>query len=157
MWVTIRGIEKELPGLPFAKVKEARVDFCFRKKGKLGWYNGKLYGYPTIVTLDKEKFPLDRKYEYSPMKFPIMREFSVKVNNFPNHSPLDIYVRFESKETYADFTAVYPANVKKILELNNGDGFWESFSKTFKKALEKYASKYGSQFLTDFWNHNVNN
>lgn len=60
-----------------------------------------------------------------------MREFSVKVKDFLNNSPLDIYVRFESEETYADFTAVYPANVKKNLELNNGDGFWESFSKNF--------------------------
>lgn len=91
------------------------------------------------------------------MKFPIMREFSVKVNEFSNNSPLDIYVRFESKETYADFTAVYPANVKSILMLNNGDGFWESFSNTFRKAIESYGSKYGSHFLTEFWNHNVNN
>ncbi|MDO5663746.1 MAG: hypothetical protein Q4G63_00640 [Bacteroidia bacterium] len=28
MWVTIRGIEKELHNLPYAKVKEARIDFC---------------------------------------------------------------------------------------------------------------------------------
>ncbi len=154
MWVTLRGIEKDLFNLPFAKVKEARVDFCWRKKGKLGWYNGKLYGYPTIVILDKTQFPLERKYEYSPMKFPVMREFTAKINNFPDNSPLDIYIRFESKETYADFTAVYPANLKDILKLNNGDGFWETFSSKFKKALEQYAAKYGSQYLTELWNNN---
>lgn len=156
MWVTLRGIEKETMSLPYPTLKEARVDFCFRKKGKLGWYNGKLYGYPTIVILDKTQFPLERKYEYSPMKFPVMREFTAKINDFPDKSPLDIYIRFESKETYADFTAVYPANLKDILKLNNGDGFWEKFSAKLKKALEQYAAKYGSKYLTEYWNNNIN-
>lgn len=44
MWVTLRGIEKDVFNLTYAKVKDARVDFCWRKKGTLGWYNGKLYG-----------------------------------------------------------------------------------------------------------------
>lgn len=88
------------------------------------------------------------------MKFPVMREFSIKVKDFPKNSPLDVYVRFESKETYADFTAVYPANLKQILELNNGDGFWEQFSGKFKHALAQYASKYGSKYASEYWNNN---
>lgn len=154
MWVTIRGIEKPSDKTPITSIKEARVDFCLRKKGKLGWYNGKLYGYSTIVLKDKRHFSLEKKYEYSPMKFPIMAEYTCFLGNFPDDSPLDMYIRFESKETYADFTAVYPANVKEILLLNNGDGFWENFSRLLLKVLGQYGSIYGSKYLNELWNNN---
>lgn len=154
MWVTVRGIERNAPNnLPFTKIKEARIDVCFRKKGALGWYNGKLYGYPMIVDLNKTKYTLDRKYEYSPMKFTVMMEFTARLNDFPSHSPLDLYVRFESDQKDHDFTAVYPANLKQILQLNNGDGFWESLSGLLKKAVVTYGFKYGSQYITDYWNN----
>ena len=156
MWVTIRGIERESKHHPYLKEKEARIDFCWRKKGKLGWYNGKLYGYPTIVDLKKNRYTLDRKYEYSPMKFPVMREFSIEVKNFPDNSPLDVYVRFESKEKNHDFTAVYPANLKQILERNNGDGFWETLDKNFRKVFKIYGEKYGTKYLDDLWNNTIN-
>lgn len=147
MWVTPRGIEKKVsPGI---WLKDGRVDFCWRKKGKLGWYNGKLYGYPTFVIKNKTKFPLERKYEYSPMKFTVIREYAAFVNVFPDDTPLDMYVRFESDERYADFIAMYPANLKQLLLKNNGDGFWENFSGMLKTAVTKIGKFYGSRYIKE--------
>lgn len=153
MWVTLRGLQENFDKNPNIKVKVARIDVCWRKKGWLGWYNGKLYGYPTIVTMNKAKFPLDKKYEYSPMKFVVMKEYTSYVSQFPANSPLDLYIRFESKEKYADFTAVYPANLKKILELNNGAGDWERFVGMFKDPFFKIAGHYAGIYATQIWNN----
>lgn len=152
MWVTVRGIEGNDSKVTFDKIKYARIDVCFRKKGTLGWYNGKLYGYPMIVDLNKTRYNLERKYEYSPMKFTVMAEIRSRVYAFPDHSPLDLYVRFESDQKDHDFTAVYPANLKQILQLNNGDGFWEQISGLLKKAVISYGFEYGSQYITNYWN-----
>lgn len=154
MWVTLRGVKHDAPNhLAYAgQLKEARIDVCFRKKGKLGWYNGKLYGYPFFIDKDKKKYILDRKYEYSPMRFTAMVEFNSRIHEFPDNSPLDLYIRFESDQKDHDFTAVYPANVKQILLLNNGVGGWEKVKGTFKDALIKLGFSYGSKYVIDWWN-----
>ena len=147
MWVTIRGIvNSEYPHFPF---KQARIDVCWRKKGAVAWYNGKLHGHPTIVDILGEEYQLDKKYEYSPMKFTVISIPNGLVWRFPQYSPLDLYVRFESDQTRYDFTACYQANLKDILDLNNGDGWFEKFSPAFRDALLKIAGHYGNEFINN--------
>lgn len=130
-WITLRGIE-----FPEAAAKIGRVDLCFRKKGILGWYNGKMtsrsYTLGQDINFDgrrvKHYHPYYVHEDYSPHHYvAAYRPINATSSNFGTHI---LYFECGEDEPEYSFTGLFTVNVDALLDMNNGPGFWESLSFT---------------------------
>lgn len=133
-WITRRGIK-----FHEASAKIGRVDLCFRKKGFLGWYNGKMISRSYSMT---RSFSGAFRKEYHPFYFndnsphryvAAFRPIEATTSNFGVKT---LFFECGEDEPEYSFTGSFTLNLDALLDLNNGPGFWESIS--FTVPLVKY-------------------
>lgn len=132
-WLTYRGYVQ-------GKNKVARIDVCFRKKGVLGWYNGRLTSYGGLsfeapfqeLSLSSYDAKLD---EYSPHKYFIISAPKDEVNKFyadlngKVKIPCTFSVDFDIFDQNNRFIGVANTDYVHLAGLNTGNGFVESIPK----------------------------
>ncbi|ULB34959.1 MULTISPECIES: hypothetical protein [Proteiniphilum] len=132
-WITLRGIEvSDKKSKDGSKVKLGRVDLCFRKKGAVHWYNGKMtsrgYGYTKEGYRRPIKSQELKELEYSPHKYYVSAS---RYYQTINPSELDyLKLEFRCGEDYPkySFTGFYTVDINHLMSLNNGTGFGEDLA-----------------------------
>lgn len=123
-WVTLRGyVADEL------RQKIGRVDLCFRKKGVLGWYNGKMESSSYMIING-----LRYDYEVSANSASPHRYIAAWRGMHETTSHLGTKrIGFEcgNDEPAYSFTGWIDVDLDALLDKNNGPGFWESLSFSF--------------------------
>ena len=127
-WVTLRGISITDP-MFMAKI--GRVDLCYRKKGILGWYNGKMTS-ESFIMVGSNRIAYNggkKNLEYSPHKYVVAtRPLSASSSNYGTQT-----FYFDCGEDDPDymFYAKFTTNVDNLLDKNNGTGIGEDIAAFF--------------------------
>ena len=126
-WITRRGIE-----YPEACAKIGRVDLCFRKKGALGWYNGKMISRSYTRSAGFNPGEYAKHYhpfyinDSSPHRYIAKwRPINATTSNFGVQT---LFFECGEDEPAYSFTGSFTLNIDDLLNLTNGPGFWESTS-----------------------------
>lgn len=126
-WVTLRGI-KDNEGNVLG-----RVDLCFRKKGAIHWYNGKMTSTSYYIEGGNRVYYRDgfKELEYSPHKYYV----AYKASNDKGQVLGSKTFYFECGHDYPkySFTGIHTCNLDALLRQNNGTGFGEDFAAFLKK------------------------
>lgn len=122
----------------------ARVDVCFRKKGWVGWYNGKITSDARLSKGQKSIYLETKLEEYSPHKYLVLSSDDATLEVLKNTPvpPVEFKVNFD-RGKYA-FTGVAQVDYNKLAKLQNGLGFIENWKKwesvrLLKKIAEEIA------------------
>lgn len=132
-WITLRGIEvSDKNSKDGSKVKLGRVDLCFRKKGAVHWYNGKMtsrgYWYSTNGVRTSITSQGLKELEYSPHKYYVSAS---RYYQTIKPSEVDkIKLEFACGEDYPkySFTGIYTVDINHLMSLDNGTGFGEDLA-----------------------------
>ena len=126
-WITRRGID-----YPEASVKIGRVDLCFRKKGILGWYNGKMISRSYTLSAGFSPGEYAKHYhpfyinDSSPHRYIAQwRPINATTSNFGVRT---LFFECGEDEPAYSFTGRFTLSIDALLDLTNGPGFWESTS-----------------------------
>lgn len=143
-WITLRGIA--IDQINFTG-KVGRIDLCFRKKGFLGWYNGRMTSESYVITgyANPPSTEAYRGYylggpkttEYSPHKYAVaIRPLSATSSNYGVHT---FYFECGADDMEYSFTGKFTTNVDALLNMNNGTGVGEDLVSAFtdRDALEE--------------------
>lgn len=133
-WITRRGIllDTDLFGL----VKYGRLDLCFRKKGILGWYNGKLSSRLYVIRPDHFGPSFVKHYseigpyvdKASPHKYLVAARLEGSNELLGSDT---FYFETDYEDNTYSFTGRFPENLDALLDLNNGLDFWEQLGQFF--------------------------
>jgi hypothetical protein len=132
-WITLRGIEvSDKNSKDGSKVKLGRVDLCFRKKGAVHWYNGKMTSRGYWYSTNGVRTPITsqglKELEYSPHKYYVSAS---RYYQTIKPSEVDkIKLEFACGEDYPkySFTGIYTVDINHLMSLDNGTGFGEDLA-----------------------------
>lgn len=140
-WITLRGINVREETF---QAKIGRVDLCYRKKGALGWYNGKMSSYSYMFRNDIQYYydGGPKNLEYSPHKYSVAsRPINATSSNFGVQT---YYFHCYADDTEYNFDAKFTTDVDALLDKNNGTGIGEDAVVFLQKGLLKFGIPFGS-------------
>lgn len=136
-WITRRGIN-----YPEASVKIGRVDLCFRKKGILGWYNGKMISRSYTRTKGFAPGQYIKHYhpffinDSSPHRYiAATRPINATSSNYGIQT---LFFECGEDEPAYSFTGSFTLDIDALLDLTNGPGFWETLNITLPPYTYKF-------------------
>lgn len=139
-WITLRGINVRDGAL---QAKVGRVDLCYRKKGALGWYNGKMSSKSYIIINGKRAYYNGgtKNLEYSPHKYSVAaRPINATTSNFGVQT---FYFECFADDIEYNFDAKFTTDVDALLDMNNGTGPGEDIVAFIKGGNIKFGISFG--------------
>lgn len=139
-WITLRGINVREETF---QAKIGRVDLCYRKKGALGWYNGKMSSYSYMFRNDIQYYydGGPKNLEYSPHKYSVAaRPINATSSNYGVQT---FYFYCYADDTENNFDAKFTTDVDALLDMNNGTGIGEDIVAFIKGGNIKFGISFG--------------
>lgn len=137
-WVKLRGITVDEPGFT---AKLGRIDLCFRKKGILGWYNGKMKSEsyietgearPPLLNAPRSYYMWGAMDKHSPHKYLI----ATRPIGYTSHYGTEtFFFECDADDPTYSFTGKITTNIDNLLDMNNGVSFWEELVDLFNGNL----------------------